>query len=333
MKKVIILFMALFVPLIIDAQDIDYAEYFIDTDPGYEAATPITVTASGSDVSLDFTANMAVVPEGMHYLVIRARDDLGRWSQGANRVFYRVPAVDVSEGNIAQAEYFIDTDPGFGNATSIPVLSPGNDLTLTLSPDIQTLGPGIHYIQFRAMDVNGRWGTGANAIFMVVELPPSTESNIQQVEYFIDTDPGYGLGTQVNLPSAGNNLTIDFSVSLSGLDDGDHVLYIRVKNDLNRWGQVYAEGFSYSATGIGDEVINSLFKIYPNPTSGIIQVELTDQTQTGLKITLMDLNGRLVYESECQTNLCELYLDLPAGVYLLNVATDERKITQKIILE
>ena len=73
--------MALFVPLFSYAQDIDYAEYFIDTDPGYGSATPIAVSATGSDLSLDFNADMAVLQPGIHYLVIRARDDQGQWGQ------------------------------------------------------------------------------------------------------------------------------------------------------------------------------------------------------------------------------------------------------------
>jgi len=333
MKKVVILFMAIFVPLIMHAQDIDYAEYFIDSDPGYGSATPITVTATGKDVSLDFSASLALVSEGIHYLVIRARDDMGRWSQGANRIFYFVKTVDISELNIDRAEYFIDTDPGFGNAISIPVTSPGNELTLQLSPDLQSLDEGFHNIHFRARDVSGRWGSVVNAIFLIVNLPSSGDSNIQQVEYFIDSDPGYGSGTPVTLPYAGSDLAIDFTVALSGLDDGNHVLYIRAENGLNQWGQVYAEGFAYSATGIEQEEINSLFKIYPNPSSGYIQIEITDQAQSEFRVKLMDLNGKLVHETECHNKLCELNLELPGGMYLLDIECSERSITQKIILE
>lgn len=324
--------MALCVPLIIHAQDIEYAEYFIDTDPGYGAATPITVTATGTDVSLDFSANMASVSEGMHYLVIRARDDLGRWSQGANRVFYRVPTMNISEANIAQAEYFIDTDPGFGNAIPIPVSTPGDELTLTLSPDIQALSQGMHFIHFRARDASGRWGSGANSIFVLVKMPSTGEANIQNVEYFIDIDPGFGLGTPVTLPSAGSDLTIDFSVSMTGLAEGNHVLYIRAQNALDKWGHVYAEAFSYTTTGVEEEV-NSLFKVYPNPSSGKVQIELSDPIQNGFRIKLMDLNGKLVFEGECHNNLCELNLELPGGMYLLNIESEEGIVTQKLILE
>jgi len=234
--------------------------------------------------------------------------------------------------DIDYAEYFIDTDPGFGNAISIPVPAPGDDLTLQLSPGLEGLDQGIHHIHFRARDGEGRWGSGMNAVFLFIDLPSSAGSEIQQVEYFVDTDPGFGLGTPVTLPSTGSDLTIDFSVSLAGLADGDHVLYIRAKNALHTWGQVYAEAFTYTSTGIEEEV-KSLFKVYPNPSSGHLQIELSDQPSDGFRIKLMDLNGKLVYESECQNNRCELNLELPGGMYLLNIESSERSISQKIMLE
>jgi hypothetical protein len=333
MKRPIILFIALFIPIIVFSQDIEYAEYFIDTDPGFGSAAQINVSAAGNDISLEFGADISSLQQGLHYLVVRARDDQGLWSQGANTVFFLVKSPDVIMSNIDRAEYFIDTDPGFGNAITIPVPTPGNYLTLQLDPGLEGLDQGMHHIHFRARDVSGRWGSVIHRVFLMAALPSSGESEIQQVEYFIDTDPGFGLGTQLTLPTAGNDLTIDFTASLSGLEDGNHVLYIRAQNTLDKWGQVYAEGFSYSSTGIGDEEINSLFKLYPNPSSGIIQVELTDQTQGEFFIRLLDLNGKVVYETECYDRQCELQLYLPGGMYLLNIESSEHSITQKIILE
>ncbi len=333
MKKAAILVITLFISLIVFSQDIDYAEYFIDSDPGYGMATPITLAAAGPEVTMDFSADMTILSSGIHYLGIRARDDMGHWSQGANRVFYLVKAVDVNESNIDKAEFFIDADPGFGNATSIPIPSPGIDLMLQFNPDLQGLDPGMHYIHVRTREKSGSWGSGFNSIFIIVNLPSSGDSDIQQVEFFIDSDPGYGAGTPVTLPSGGSDLTIDFTVALDGLEDGDHVLYIRSANGLNQWGQVYAEGFSYSATGTEQEEIFSLFKIYPNPSSGFIQIEIADQSQGEFRVKLLDLNGKMIFETACHNRLCELNLKLPGGMYLLNIESPERSITQKIILE
>jgi len=333
MKRSIILFIALFIPLIVFSQDIDYAEYFIDTDPGFGTAAPIAVSAAGNDISLDFSADIASLQQGLHFLVVRARDDQGQWSQGANTIFYLVKSSEAIISDIDLAEYFIDTDPGFGNAISIPVPTPGADLTLQLTPGLESLDQGMHYIHFRARDMSGRWGTAILRVFLVAVLPSSADSDIQLVEYFIDTDPGYGMGTPLTIPSSGNDLTIDFTASLSGLADGNHMLYIRAKNELNKWGQVFAEGFAYSATGIGDEEINSLFKIFPNPSSGIIQVEVSEQIRGEFKIRLMDLNGKVVYTCDCYNRQCEVHFNLPVGMYLLNIESSECSITQKIILE
>jgi len=332
MKKVKILFIVLYIPALMFSQDIDYVEYFIDSDPGFGGGIPVAVTETGSEVSLDFSADVATLTEGFHYLTIRTRDDMGRWGHGVNQVFYLVRILNANESSIDQFEYFIDTDPGFGSAVPLRVPTVGTEHTLQFSTELQGLNSGIHYIHFRAKDNTGRWGPVVNAFFFILE-PPSAGSNIQQLEYFIDSDPGYGLGTPVTLPTAGSDLSIDFSVSLTGVVDGNHVLYIRAKNEFDNWGQVYAEGFAYNATGLAQEEISSLFKIYPNPSTGIIQVEVTDPLQNEFTIRLMDLNGKLVYETEGRSKLFELNLELPGGMYLLNIESTERSITQKIILE
>lgn len=333
MKKILVIIVNLSVSVIINAQDISYAEYFIDTDPGYGMAIPITVPEAGTDVSLGFTADIALISPGLHFLTIRTRDDLGRWSTGTNRVFYHVKTVAVTDREIHQAEYFIDTDPGYGKAVSIPVSTPENELTLNFTANIQDLSQGIHSIHFRARDISGRWTTVMHGIFVNVIIPSSTESNIHQVEYFMDTDPGYGNGTQVTLPSVGSDLNIDFNVSLNGLDNGNHVLYVRAKNEQNKWGQVFAEVFALNPTGVDQEEIITLFKIYPNPGMGNFRFELSDNIQQPLTIQIMDLTGKLVHEEKFYNNRNELILNLPGGTYLFTVETDQTRITQKIIIK
>ncbi len=50
--------------------------------------------------------------------------------------------------------------------------------------------------------------------------------DIVQVEHYVDTDPGYGEATQVDV-TPGPDLDLAFTVDLSDETPGFHVLYVR----------------------------------------------------------------------------------------------------------
>ncbi len=63
--------------------------------------------------------------------------------------------------NIAQAEWFVDTDPGEGNGTALSAADGVFDSTsetLSASIDISSWGLGIHTLYVRAKDSSGNWG-------------------------------------------------------------------------------------------------------------------------------------------------------------------------------
>ena len=55
-------------------------EYFIDTDPGFDLATPVSVPSSQNISNFTFPANIATVTTGNHNLFVRAKDANGKWS-------------------------------------------------------------------------------------------------------------------------------------------------------------------------------------------------------------------------------------------------------------
>lgn len=58
-----------------------------------------------------------------------------------------------------------------------------------------------------------------------------------RVEYFLDSDPGYGRGTVLTgIHVDGNTLTFDFSKAA----EGAHVLYVRTQDDEGRWSPTVA---------------------------------------------------------------------------------------------
>ncbi len=74
------------------------------------------------------------------------------------------------------------------------------------------------------------------------------------------------------------------------------------------------------------------FQIYPNPSTGIFTIQ-TENPITSAKITVADLNGRIVHETKSE-NLDNKTLDLSNlqnGIYILNVSNGATKYSQKII--
>ena len=66
-------------------------------------------------------------------------------------------------GGIAAAEYFVDTDPGVGNAS--PMTVSGS----TLSARLSGLVPGVYTIGVRARDGSGAWSAAATALLVVYD--------------------------------------------------------------------------------------------------------------------------------------------------------------------
>jgi hypothetical protein len=91
--------------------------------------------------------------------------------------------------------------------------------------------------------------------------------------------------------------------------------------------------------GMDDEVaVNEQFRIYPNPATGIINIEIPSKyLHTKLNISLFDLTGRRCLYDELKSSQ-HLILTLPSelysGIYLLKITTSESLLnaTRLIIL-
>ncbi len=104
---------------------INKAEYFFDTDPGFSSATSLAITP-GNDAGNSGLTDVSSLPVGTHRYYARAKDQKGNWSLSQERRFSIVAVMVALPSHPAQAvfsalEYFVDTDPGFGNGTIVPV--------------------------------------------------------------------------------------------------------------------------------------------------------------------------------------------------------------------
>lgn len=77
------------------------------------------------------------------------------------------------------------------------------------------------------------------------------------------------------------------------------------------------------------------FKVYPNPTSGMIKIQLkTERSSSATQLQLFDTNGRLVREEQLLNGEGQIDLsDQPRGLYFLNFLYQGQRLTKKIILQ
>ena len=209
------------------------AEYFFDTDPGFGKAIVAPVTA-GQSVSFNFDGALTSLSNGLHNIYVRTKDANGKWSITTNQVFFKEPAINNAIPNVVAAEYFFDTDPGFGKATSVSVTA-GQIIVPDFNANINTLSNGLHNLYIRARDANGKWSITTNELFFKEPVINNAIPNIVAAEYFIDSDPGFGNGTSFTVSPQAQAIVQAFNIPSTGLAKGLHQMFIRVRDANGKW--------------------------------------------------------------------------------------------------
>ncbi len=211
------------------AVNVNKLEYFIDTDPGFGNATDVSVTPSGNITNLLIPVDITSLSRGFHNIYLRSKDDNGSWSLTNRWLFVK----DLAAGIANKLEYFIDIDPGFGNASDVVVTPSGNISNIVIPVNIGSLSNGFHNIYVRSKDDNGLWSLTNRWLFFK-DIP---QDNVQRGEYFFDTDPGFGNGTPIPYSGSLGTDVPDFSfgANLTGLPNGTHYLFIRTQEVNGKW--------------------------------------------------------------------------------------------------
>lgn len=124
-------------------------EYFIDADPGFGSATPITVTTPDSVILQNFSATTAGLSVGYHKLYGRFKDNLGRWSLTLRR---NIEIYNSDTNYVKNAEYFFKTDNGYGNCTEVKLANPSVDGTFSFNIPLSAIPAGADTLFIRVRD-------------------------------------------------------------------------------------------------------------------------------------------------------------------------------------
>ena len=71
------------------------------------------------------------------------------------------------------------------------------------------------------------------------------------------------------------------------------------------------------------------FSVYPNPSTGIFNIS----TSETVKINIVDITGKIVYQNSVQGNTSINLSNLQSGVYLMNVSGESINKTEKLIIK
>jgi hypothetical protein len=196
-------------------------------------------------------------------------------------------------------------------------------------------------------------GTGANTVDQEIEVTPyslnfddtkiNTLSDSKKVtitgnnlnsnisvsvssEFKVSLNPFSGFTTSVSLPQTGGKIYTCFNPLNTGEKSGS----ITISSSGATTKTISMFGKGVLTTAIGDVSLLKQVKVYPNPTTGILNIEgLPENEMT--EITLYNLKSKLVKKQISYTSITQLNIsEVVSGVYLL-VLNDRFDYAVKII--
>lgn len=234
MKALYTFFLGCFcVGVMLAQSDIASVEYYFDTDPGIGNGIILDIDPDIDILDQNFNISTTGLSQGTHRLFLRVVNVDGSSSMYTHKTFriYDLPATNSTD--IVEAEFFFNTDPGFGNG-NIRAVSNATVMNRNFSFSTAGLPVGTHKLYFRVKNSNNQWSMYTYKTFRKSDVPLTNIADIVEAEYYFNTDPGLGNGTNIDVADVGS-LDENFSIATSSLAIGTHRMFMRVKNSNNSW--------------------------------------------------------------------------------------------------
>jgi hypothetical protein len=136
----------------------------------------------------------------------------------------------IAQNQIVEAEYYLDQDPGFGNAIPIDLTS-AETVSEAFTTSTGDLNAGRYFAYVRVKDENNMWSIPLKVPF---QIQKSDLPDITDAEWYIGEDPGFGSGNSIEL-NPGEIVNGLLSASTEDLPAGRHFAFIRFQNADGSW--------------------------------------------------------------------------------------------------
>ena len=159
-----------------------------------------------------------------------------------------------------------------------------------------------------------------------------TNETLSNQDGAIDVTPSGGTGPYSYYWTDGNGNFISDEEDISDLSAGDYTIEI---TDAN--GCIFTETYTVSSVvSIIDHEMAKKIKLFPNPTSGWITIELEDVSATFASIHVYSITGKMAI-SQPMVNISsgKYQLDLnehASGIYIVRLLIEGSVVTKRIML-
>ena len=246
-------------------------EYWIDE------RFSMTQSVSGSTILL--SVDISQLQPGTHQFYCRVQASNGTWSETYASEF-TIEAPVLQEAFI---EYYIDIDPGYGNANMVKQIEQG---TNNISVDLANTAAGAHVLYLRSRDEYGRWSA---SVARPLYVHPKRYENFVQMEYFFDdNDPGNGKAIPLSDFKANMELLVS-QLPITGLQAGSHTLNVRGMTEDGVWSSVITRPFIIIAVQPATPFVEYYFDIDPGYGKGFT----IQNIENGTSQLAIDLSGLL----------------------------------------
>ncbi|MNK41706.1 hypothetical protein D3C87_603770 [compost metagenome] len=214
---------------------------------------------------------------------------------------------------LAAGDYIVTVSDGFDSETLSITITEPEAITISTQPEDEVLVEG------------------GNTVFSVVA------TNVEEYQWQVSSDgtnwndisnggtsPSYTGVTTNTINITGMPLSYNGYKYRVLLSNGDNC--ITYSDDANAEVNAVAGIDSYNDLGI---------KIYPNPSKSLVFVNVTDVTSyANLKISVLDINGRILLEEPISDNLKNIdLLNFQSGMYIFTISSDKFRFSKYIIKE
>jgi hypothetical protein len=237
------------------ATNINRYSFYIDSVSSVNEQ-PFSFSVTNNNTSPPPPISLAGVASGVHQLYTKVTDingipsitNIGNFYMGGDNLYQNAPTPAV---NINRYEFYVDSVTNV-NIQPLSFATGLNNVTPTTNIDLTGVIPGVHNLYARVFDVNnipsivnlGSFSMDQNFKY---QNAPAAAPTVANMEYYVDTDPGYGLGSPIALAANTNVVITNLPVTIpTTLGLGMHIFHIRSKQ--NPWS--IDEAISFNVGGV-----------------------------------------------------------------------------------